>query len=164
MSVVIDTNVAIVANGGHQAASGQCIGACIDALLAARGDVVLVDDGQEILAEYKDNLSFAGQPGVGDAFFKWLWNNQANPSCCRKIVITPCDPRGDLEFEEFPNDPALSRFDRSDRKFVAVALTSGESPPILNASDSDWWIHKEALERNGVILRFLCPELMKDAN
>ncbi len=96
---------------------------------------------------------------MGDAFFKWLWNNQVNPACCRQIKIVP-DPLGDRVFEEFPDDPDLAGFDRSDRKFVAVALASEESPPILNASDTDWWEVRDALARHGVYPRFLCPELM----
>ena len=44
MRVVVDTNVAIVANGGFVDASMQCVDACIDALLAARTGGVVVDD------------------------------------------------------------------------------------------------------------------------
>lgn len=159
MSVVVDTNVAIVANGRHAPASEQCINACINALLAAQAGAVLVDDGYQIFDEYRRYLSHAGQPGVGDAFFKWLWNNQANSASCRQVTITPCDPDGRV-FEEFPDDPALAGFDRNDRKFVAVALASGENPSILNATDSDWWVFRDALTNHGVQTTFLCPELM----
>lgn len=159
MSVVIDTNVAIVANGFHERASEQCIDACIESLLEAQASVVLVDDGYRIFDEYRRHLSHAGQPGVGDAFFKWLWNNQANFASCRQVTITPCDPGGRV-FEEFPDDPALAGFDRDDRKFVAVALASGEHPWIANAADSDWWIFRSALTKHGVQMQFLCPELM----
>ncbi len=161
MSVVVDTNVAIVANGRHEAASDQCVDACIDALLAAQGDVVLVDDGYRIFDEYQRHLSHAGQPGVGDAFFKWLWSNQANPVCCRQVGITPADLDGRV-FLEFPDDPELEGFDRNDRKFVVVALASGDDPAILNASDSDWWEFRDALRRHGIRTEFLCPELMRD--
>lgn len=154
---MIDTNVAIVANGGHEAASDDCMASCIEALLAARSDVVLIDEQYRIFDEYRRYLSHAGQPGMGDAFFKWLWSNQANPSCCRQISITPHDER---VFAEFPDDPDLDRFDRDDRKFVAVARASGESPSIVNASDTDWWIFRGALERHGVRTTFLCQELM----
>lgn len=160
MSVVVDTNVAIVANGCYVPASEQCTGACIEALLAAQAGLVLVDDCYRIFDEYRQHLSHSGQPGVGDAFFKWLWNNQANPASCRQVTITPC-PDGRV-FQEFPNDPALASFDRDDRKFVAVALASAEHPWILNATDSDWWVFRTALTNHGVKTRFLCPELMED--
>ena len=91
-------------------------------------------------------------------FFLWLWQNQANPEYCRKISVTPHEDRG---FEEFPDDPDLSAFDQDDRKFVAVALASGTGPNVLNASDTGWWLHQQALHQHGVEIVFLCPELMK---
>jgi hypothetical protein len=65
---------------------------------------------------------------------------------------------GDDNFLEFPVDRALKNFDRSDRKFVAVALAHPERPPILQAVDSKWWGFKDALNRNGVRVEFLCPD------
>jgi len=112
-----------------------------------------------ILGEYRRNLSPSGQPGSGDAFFKWLWNNQGNHDHCRRVNITPHDNRG---FAEFPDDPELEPFDNDDRKFVAVALASHNAPPILNATDSDWWEHRVALEGHGIRIKSLCPELMED--
>ena len=159
-AVVVDTNVAVVANLQHEKAGPDCILASIGALSRARGQVVLVDDGQFVFNEYRGQLSHSGQPGLGDAFFKWLWDNQANPERCRQISITPLDDSG-TEFAEFPNDNDLLKFDRADRKFVAVALASGIKPTVLNSSDTDWWLFREALERNGLVLEFLCPELMR---
>lgn len=157
MSVVIDTNVLVVANGGHPPASEACTLACIEALDAARAGRVLVDDGGRILAEYGQHASHAGQPGVGDRFFKWLWDHQAVVNCCTQVPISDDVARG---FAEFPDDPALATFDRNDRKFVAVALASGLRPPVLNASDSDWWEFDAALRHHGVEVDYLCPELM----
>lgn len=158
MGVVIDTNVLVVANYGHENASTHCVEQCIDALSAARSDQVFIDDEQRILGEYRDHSSHSGQPGVGDAFFKWLWDNQGNTRYCKKVPITPHEGR---EFEEFPEDADLDGFDRSDRKFVAVAVASNEEPPILNASDTDWWNYRETFEKNGINLDFLCEELME---
>ena len=120
-----------------------------------------MDDNYLIFDEYRRHLSHSGQPGVGDAFFKWLWDNQANPRYCRQITITPLES-DHTNFEEFPDDPELASFDRSDRKFVAVALASREFPMILNASDNDWWEHREAFARHKVNVQFLCPNLMRD--
>jgi hypothetical protein len=148
--VVMDTNVAIVANFRTPQASDGCVEACIAALLEIRERRrILLDEDGQILEEYRRYLSPSGQPGAGDAFFKWLWSNQVNPEHCRQV-------RGG----EFPDDPDLARFDRSDRKFVVVAIASGERPPVLNATDSDWWEHRDALSRHGVEIHFLCPELM----
>jgi hypothetical protein len=125
--------------------------------IQARG-LLLVDDFQRILTEYRHHASLSGQPGLGDAFLRWAWDNQANPDHCEQVQITPCIDRG---FDEFPSDPGLSGFDRSDRKFVAVAMASGRDPVIYNATDTDWWIYRIPLKRSGVRVQFLCPDLMK---
>lgn len=159
-AAVVDTNVAIVANGRAPQAGDGCVAACIEALLEMRERRrILLDEAGEILDEYLRYLSFSGQPGPGDAFFKWLWSNQANPEHCRQVPITPAAEAG-RGFEEFPDDPDLAGFDRADRKFVAVAIACGEPAPIWNASDTDWWSCREVLRRHGVEVRFLCPELM----
>jgi Fe-S-cluster formation regulator IscX/YfhJ len=158
-AVVIDTNVCIVANGRHEAAGFSCVAACIDALSEARNRLIVIDDGYLILREYQGYLSFSGQPNVGDAFFKWLWDNHCNDQHCQRVRLTPLNDAV-RAFEEFPDDPALADFDRSDQKFVAVALASGLRPNILNASDTDWWVARAALATHGVRITFLCPELM----
>jgi hypothetical protein len=156
--VVIDTNVPVTANGHATHADLDCQTACIVKLMQIQAQGrVLVDAHGLIFTEYSHHLSHAGQPGAGDAFFKWLWNNQGQPALCTKVPIEPEDEAGQ-EFPGFPEDPELQNFDRSDRKFVAVALASGENPPIVNATDTDWWIFREALNRNGVQVEFLCPQ------
>jgi hypothetical protein len=57
------------------------------------------------------------------------------------------------------NHAAASPLSRLGHAFiVAVAVASGESPPILNAVDSDWWNHREALVESGFVVDFLCPQ------
>lgn len=159
VEVVVDTNVAVVANGLAEQANDGCVERCGDELeRIIDGCVVVLDSDGLILDEYQKILNFSGQPGVGDFFFKWLFFNQANPDHCRKVAITPHADRG---FEEFPDDSALTNFDRDDRKFIAVALASQTTPPILNASDTDWWNHLNALKQHGIEVSFLCPELME---
>ena len=158
---MVDTNVAVVANGRTPQAGIQCVETCVTTLIEIRDHHrLLVDEQGLILDEYRRHLSPSGQPGPGDAFFKWLWDNQGHLDHCRQVSITPMRA-GSRSFNEFPDDPDLARFDREDRKFVAVAVASEEWPPILNASDTDWWDHWAALKRHGVEIRFLCPELMK---
>jgi hypothetical protein len=158
-AVVMDTNVAVVANGKAPQAGDPCVENCITTLIDVRDSHrVFLDEQGLILDEYRRRLSPSGQPGPGDAFFKWLWDNQGHLDHCRQISITPIKGGN---FEEFPDDPDLARFDPADRKFVAVAIASGEQPPILNASDTDWWAHRASLNRHGIEIRFLCPELMK---
>ncbi len=157
--IVMDTNVAVVANGKAQQADRDCILKCINRLSHIRDECrLLLDNRNLILKEYLGNLSLSGQPGLGDTFFKWLWQNHANPEYCRKVAVKPREDRG---FEEFPEDPNLSSFDRDDRKFVAVALASETGPKVLNASDADWWHYRQALRQHGVEIVFLCPDLME---
>ncbi|MBL6706970.1 MAG: hypothetical protein ISQ06_12720 [Planctomycetaceae bacterium] len=135
---VVDTNVAVVANGRSEQAGPRCESASVQALRTAISSVVCIDDSMLILSEYMNNLRMAGQPGVGDAFMKWVFQNQAVRERVEQVRITHSDG-APTSFEEFPTDHELNGFDPSDRKFVAVALASEHSPSVLNAVDSDWW-------------------------
>ena len=150
-SLIVDTNVGVVANGRETHASPDCVIACVDALVQiTTGRVRLVlDDGWEVLNEYLRHMSSSGQPGPGDAFVKWALNNQANPARCERLP---------LDLGVFPNEPGLAAFHSDDRKFVALALSSDSHPPIANAVDSDWWHFREALGRAGVEVKFLCQD------
>ena len=87
--VVVDTNVPVVANRKTDQAGRACESACIHALIQVQAERrTLLDDKQLIFKEYRKRLSHSGQPGLGDAFFKWLWENQANPQHCRIVPVT----------------------------------------------------------------------------
>jgi hypothetical protein len=161
---VVDTNVPVVANGRSDQADADCVIACLRSLqeIRERGMIVL-DASMLILREYMNNLSLSGQPGAGDLFMKWVFDVQAVNTRCEQVPITP-KPTDPFDFVEFPADPDLALFDRSDRKFVAVALASQQAPAILNAVDQDWANHHAALRRNGVELRFLCPQCVAPRN
>ena len=159
-AVVVDTNVAVVANGGTEQAGPDCVLACLRALKSVIDEsLVALDDGWRIMNEYMRYISPSGQAGAGDMFMKWVWANQANPERCELVRITPRASNGE-DYEEFPDDPELAGFHRSDRKFAAVALASGYGPAVLNATDTDWWHYRRPLEKHGVLVEFLCPELM----
>lgn len=162
MKVIVDTNVAVVANQEAPQASESCVQQCAKMLhQVTKTGVLVIDDGWRIINEYKRNLRQSGQPGVGDFFCKWVLTNWSNPSRCETIPITQQpDSYDPTDFVEFPNDPELKTFDRSDRKFVAVALTHPEVPPILIARDRGWRNHQAVLERHGIKLHFLCPDDM----
>jgi hypothetical protein len=156
--VVVDTNVAVVANRrSRPQPTLSCVQACAHRLLQLQqvGRVAL-DNRWLILNEYKNNLNESGQPGIGDRFLKWVLTNRNNPGLCDQVALTPLE-NDETAFQEFPDDPTLLKFDRSDRKFVAVALAHPQHPPILQAVDSKWWQMREALSRNGVTVDFLCP-------
>lgn len=155
---VLDTNVLIVAKGNSPQASEECVSACVAKLIAIQADgVIVIDSGLLILDEYRRYMSLSGQPTVGDRFFKWLWSIQADISRCEVVDIWPVDSDGN--FASFPPDPRLAGFDRNDRKFVAVALSSKRGPVVLNAVDTDWAEYFGPLSSHGVKIQFLCPRI-----
>ncbi|MBX9599518.1 MAG: hypothetical protein K2X35_00885 [Bryobacteraceae bacterium] len=153
----MDTNVPVVANR-KDSESVVCAAACATALNAIKNSGVLVlDEAGLILLEYRKYLSYSGQPGAGDAFFKWVTDNRYRTDRVQAVHLRP-DPAVPGGLAAFPNDPKLAQFDRSDRKFVAVAMTHPERPPILNAIDSDWWVFRSPLLVHGIEVHFLCGE------
>lgn len=163
MSVVIDTNVLIAANGGSEQVNAQNQLLCIEFLEKVRNEnnCVSVDSQHLIFAEYSRYCDHKGQPGVGDAFFKWLFLNQGYDTICEQVNITLDD---EWDFVEFPHDNNLNGFDKSDRKFVAVALKSLYNPSIYNATDSDWKIFNRLLAAHGVTIQQLCPDILLEVN
>ena len=158
---VVEVNVAIVANGKCDQANAACVRACQEIIMQVRcGGVIVLDDRMRILDEYMRNLSMRGQPGLGDAFMKWVWEHQADPSVCEKVALTlrSNDPE---DFAQFPQDSALAKFDPSDKRYVAAALASHNNPELLNAVDSDYWDFREPLEKYGVKVRFLCRDCLR---
>ena len=159
--VVVDTNVLLVASAKDDRADALCVRNCTQKLKNIRDSGALsIDSGFRIINEYRKGSSLSGQPGPGDQFLLWIWTNMFNPDICESVDFTSRSGSDD-DFHEFPDDPALANFDRSDRKFVAVSLASEHRPPILNATDSDWSDHREALEKHGVVIKFLCPDAFK---
>lgn len=160
---IVDTNVPKAANLATQPnpdsdVSDACVLACIEAVdhvIKKRG--LIIDTGDEIFDEYRQQLSMKGQPGVGDRFMKWVHDNRWSLPDSDRVAIS----RNDDSYDEFPAHDGLKNFDKSDRKFVAVANAHSEKPPILQATDSKWWGWKDALAEVGITVQFLCPEYVK---
>jgi len=164
MRAVVDTNVAVVANGIGKYPDA-CVIACADGIdeIRQHGKLIL-DDAWRIIGEYQKQLRSAGQPGLGDAFLKWVLNNHANPKRCELVRITPRND-GDWNFKEFPDESRLAKFDRSDRKFIAVSAAHAMRPPVWQALDSEWWGYREVFKEHGITIKFLCPkEIEKSYN
>lgn len=149
---IVDSNVAIVANGRGTNASIFCQLKAIEALnrLLKKG-IIVIDQAGEMIEEYRRYCYPRGQPGIGDRFFQEILTNYSS-----RIERVQIDKK-DGEFLDFPNDPDLKHFDHSDRKFVAAARKSGAS--ILNATDTDWINSREALAKHGVRVEFVCSEV-----
>jgi hypothetical protein len=158
-SVVIDTNVPIVANGRNTHASVMCRLACVEFLLEVveEGRVALDTEGR-VFDQYRRYLNFSGEPGVGDAFFKHVFDNMYVEARVERIALHRVADEC-RQFEEFPADPDLAQFDRSDVVLVALALAVRPRPrPIVNATDGGWQRFHEALRRHGVRVVELCKE------
>lgn len=157
---VVDTNVPKTANHALDPAAiadelVDCVLACVETIeqVVSQGGIVL-DLGDEIFDEYRHQLRMQGQPGVGDRFMKWVHDNRWSLPDSDRVVITK---RGD-SYDEFPVHDDLISFDRSDKKFVAVANAHPQKPPILQATDSKWWGWQVALREVGITVHFVCPD------
>ena len=154
MTVIIDTNVILVANGQHDDASFDCVAACALRLKSAMNDRIALDDDFEILLEYQNKTQPKKGNGPGDAFVKWALQNNANTKHCDRVPLQKHAKRG---YESFPDDERLVNFDPPDRKFVAVAAAHDEHPPIAQAVDSKWVDWAPLLADHGITVEFVCP-------
>ena len=150
--VIIDTNVAVVANRQNAAVVESCISACIDFLVSARSQhVVLLDEGDEIRAEYARALQQRRPYELGAQFLVHVLQHQFDPKHVRRVELMKTVGG---EFADFPADAGLAAFDRSDRKFAALAKNT--NTPVTNATDSDWVDFQGQLNVNGIFVDFLC--------
>lgn len=161
---LVDTNVPKTANLSTQPdpasdVPSACVLACIEAIehvIKKRG--LIIDAGDEIFDEYRQQLSMKGQPGVGDSFMKWVHDNRWSLPDNQRVNIS----KNSDSYDEFPTHDGLSNFDKSDRKFVAVANAHMDKPPILQATDSKWWGWKDALREVGILVHFIDPAYIED--
>lgn len=160
---LVDTNIPKTANLATNPAEIPdeltiCVLNCVETIehLKKKGGLVM-DAGDEIFTEYRQNLSMSGGPGMGDSFMKWVHDNRWKLPPEDRVTITK---NGD-SYNEFPDHAGLFHFDISDRKFIAVANAHPNKPPILQATDCKWWGWKEALEEVGIAVRFLCGDYVR---
>lgn len=153
--IVIDTNVAIAANGRDTHASYRCQLACTELLelVANNKDKrkIILDSGGEIIDEYSKHLHYKGQPGIGDYFFKFLHDNLYLNEKVHLVDITSVDD-DTKGYEELPQN----EIDRSDRKLLAAAVVARAK--IINALDTDWFEKREFLNEINIEVYQLCAE------
>jgi len=160
---VVDTNVAKTANLATLPDPGSdvpdaCVLACIEAVEhVIQNKGLVLDAGDEIFDEYRQQLSMKGQPGVGDRFMKWVHDHRYNPEYCNLVSII----KNGESYNEFPEHNDLKNFDKSDQKFVAVSNAHPDKPTILQATDSKWWGWKDALSACGITVQFMCEEYIQ---
>jgi hypothetical protein len=155
VTVIVDTNVILVANHEHAEVSQVCAVACAKQLqeIMTSGRLA-IDSGYRILKEYQNKTKPQEGKRPGNAFVKWVLRNNANPSRCDLVALVDHPERG---FESFPDDARLANFDPPDRKFVAVAAAHPTKPTISQAADSKWLGWASALKDHGITINFLCP-------
>jgi len=162
-AVIVDTNVIIAANDEAEHAAPDCVERCQKRIkqILEQQETSVVDEGWRILSEYKRYVDLKTRKGIGDLFVKTLLQNlMRRPRICTTVRINPLDG-SETDFDEFPTTEALSDFDVADRKFIAVAIAyerdQNKKATILQALDRKWGPFREAFEREGVLIDFLCP-------
>ncbi|WP_211219993.1 hypothetical protein [Ferrimonas futtsuensis] len=148
---MIDTNVAIVANGNSPQATLDCELACVHLLGNCKSIHICLDESGLIMDEYEKHLNYSGTPGVGDAYFKYLYDYQYASGKIERVKINAIDDE-QRSFNELPPN----QLDPSDRKFLATAV-AGEAS-IVNSTDSDWDEQKALTDGLEVTVNQLCPE------
>ncbi len=150
--VIIDTNVAVVANRQNPDVAQGCVDNCIAFITAAHSQhVVIVDDADAVRQEYAQALQQSRPYGLGALFLQHVYQQQFNPNRVRRVNL-PIGPDG--EYVDFPGGGALATFDPSDRKFAALSKQTGVA--VTNAVDSDWADHLAHLHAAGIVVDFLC--------
>lgn len=152
---VVDTNVAVVANGRSNPSEPRpptvaCRKRAVALLMevVSKGTVLLDADGA-IQSEYRRHLNPSGSPGVGDRFYQEVLHSSP-----RLIARVSLPKRPDGEYADLPDTLVNSSFDQSDRKFAALAKREGV--PVYNATDSDWIEHGALLSAGGIDVQNLC--------
>ncbi len=163
-AVVIDTNV-LICMDSIEVKYQVCARSCIHAVDNAKEGIVVIDSKMYIVGEYRQNISSSDifvplksqMPHFG-LFWKWLQVNLFSPN---RIEQVDCSHIDFEKYSVFSPGSGLEKFDRSDRKFVVVAMESRNNPKILVATDTDWWIDREPLSRY-VEIEFVCEELINE--
>ncbi len=156
LDYIFDTNIILVANEQQPEVSDDCISECIKWIRKLiNGEIKLVlDDKDLILKEYKKRNKIENMQNISSQFLLWVYRYTGNEDHILKVPITPIK-ESETEFKEFPNDPDLisgnPHFEHDDRKFVATAISyfkqNKKHSPILEACDSDYISHEEALNK-----------------
>lgn len=152
---VVDTNVAIVANGrpdpdDPRPPSILCRTAAVTFLVnILRSGKILLDLQGAIQAEYRRHLNPKGAPGVGDRFYQEMLRSSTE---LVERVDLPTGPND--EYMDMPQSLIDAGFDPSDRKFAALAHK--ERVPVLHAVDAGWIKHAAALTAAGIQVESIC--------
>lgn len=114
---------------------------------------LVLDADYEISKEYRNRISM--NTTVGKIFWRWF-NLYLKRIAAVDFVKLEKDTAGNHMM--FPMEKRTKEFDSSDRKFIALARTHFEHPPIIEAADAKWLGYKDVFEEYGVHIEFLDME------
>ena len=166
---IIDTNVPMTAAGTNAEASPLCELECEEVVnRVLKGEIeVVLDDGDSIIAEYRNNMYPDPNGTRAGQFLMYLFLNKHRPSRVHRVRLERND-RG--HFIDYPDNkdkwstevPRCEKFDPDDKKWVALAVRlkkdTGFDAPIVNAADRCWLAFEAQLEATGVKLEILCRD------
>jgi hypothetical protein len=158
---IVDTNVPLTAIATEGAPA--CRKACIQLIreIFNGNIVVVIDNLDKALKEYRDNMypDPAPSAGLASQFMMYVASNRYNTT---RVYQTSISQDADGEVKPFPEDATLRDFDRSDKKWVAISLSfrqkENKTAPIVNATDTDWLKFERALSELGISIELLCRD------
>lgn len=155
MKCILDTNVPVKAacvKTDFDEEEEKLIQACnkfIHEFIKNPDSKLVLDMDWEIANEYRRNIK---DEGMGQQFLIWLNTYMARMDVTEDMI--KLERQGD-EYVAFPKTEELKDFDLADRKFIALALSHKEKPPIIQAADGKWLAFKDVLKNYGINIEFL---------
>jgi hypothetical protein len=111
----------------------------------------VVDFSWKILTEYRKNIR---EGGLAQQYLNQLLTQPIN-----RLIFVKLDFDAD-GYAIVPSDLMID--DEEDRKFIAAALAHTPTPPIIDATDTDWEKEKARLQKHGINVQELCPEYIQE--
>lgn len=154
--LIMDTNVAVKAATPQEECESEewdMQEKCVDFIgkfVKNPASQLVLDLDYEIITEYRNRIP--SNTDMGKIFWRWF-NTYIGQIPFENMVKLDKDSEGN--YVMFPLEARTKEFDRSDRKFVALARMHSEHPAIVEASDGKWFGFKETFEEYGVHIEFL---------
>ena len=128
------------------------VNACVEfihALIKNLDSKIVLDMDREIIQEYEHNVE---RTDMGKQFFNWLYTYVKQMDIINDMLKLEKDNEN---YCAFPDDKELKEFDLADRKFIALARSHNENPPIIEAADGKWLQFVETLKKYNIEIKFL---------
>lgn len=148
---VVDTNVWVISDPIVADLTKDEID-CIDICRKWLGEFINGDDKLVVDRSYKVIKEYRKRIRKGGRAEQWLNQLETKPRD-RKLVELEIE----FDAEGYAKVPTHCEIpDKDDRKWVALALAHNPTPPIVNATDTDWTQAKAMLDAAGLSVMELC--------